>query len=67
MNLVYLAKLHSEDRVQSDCYLTLAEEKILELVELAKTRMKLRARQRRMRPAKFCTPPPEITEDHARV
>ena len=37
LNLVYLAKLHGEDRVQSDCYLTLAEEKILELVQLAKT------------------------------
>jgi hypothetical protein len=36
MNLVYLAKLHGEDRVQSDCYLTLAEEKILELLQLTK-------------------------------
>jgi hypothetical protein len=37
MNLVYLAKLHGEDRVQSECYLTLAEEKILELLQLTKT------------------------------
>jgi hypothetical protein len=32
MILVYLAKLPGEDRGQSDCYLTLAEEKILELL-----------------------------------
>jgi hypothetical protein len=37
MNMVYLAKLHGEDRIQSDCYLTLAEEKISELVQLTKT------------------------------
>ena len=37
MNLVHLAKLHSEDRVLSDCYLTLAEEKILEFVQMTKT------------------------------
>jgi hypothetical protein len=36
-DLVYLAKLHGEDRVQSDCYLTLAEEKISELVQMTRT------------------------------
>jgi hypothetical protein len=33
-NLLYLANVNAEDRVQSGCYMTLAEEKLTELVEL---------------------------------
>jgi hypothetical protein len=33
-NLLYLANVNAENRVQSVCYMTLAEEKLAELVKL---------------------------------